>query len=248
MLKQCSKVLVRRGSRHAFFTGKPQVDGLGHAFLFRNYRATLAKWQTADPIGYPDGWNQLAYGINSPADGVDVYGAIWSDRNFVEYYFRQDRKRPDYVDADQMELTSSVLLVMRDSAKDSIDNLVTLLIKSNAQDSGRTSQTIDSSFSVDCGSVVWAMGGGLGNASGNLVYRWWIEREWYQQHLYERKCYYWHFSGSLKYHDAFKDPADVLNLIEEDFEVPYGRPYEYGHVWSSQVMDNDGYIWARMVE
>ena len=168
--------------------------------------------------------------------------------NFVEYYFRQDRKRPDYVDADQMELTSSVLLVMRDSAKDSIDNLVTLLIKSNAQDSGRTSQTIDSSFSVDCGSVVWAMGGGLGNASGNLVYRWWIEREWYQQHLYERKCYYWHFSGSLKYHDAFKDPADVLNLIEEDFEVPYGRPYEYGHVWSSQVMDNDGYIWARMVE
>ena len=40
-----------------FFTGKPQVEGLGYAFLFRNYRATLAKWQTADPIGYPDGWN-----------------------------------------------------------------------------------------------------------------------------------------------------------------------------------------------
>ena len=44
-----------------FFTGKPRVTGLGHAFLFRNYRAGLAKWQTADPIGYPDGWNSLAY-------------------------------------------------------------------------------------------------------------------------------------------------------------------------------------------
>ena len=44
-----------------FFTGKPYVEGLGHAFLMRNYRASLSKWQTADPLGYPDGWNQLAY-------------------------------------------------------------------------------------------------------------------------------------------------------------------------------------------
>ena len=40
-----------------FFTGKPYVEGLGHAFWMRNYRAGLAKWQTADPMGYPDGWN-----------------------------------------------------------------------------------------------------------------------------------------------------------------------------------------------
>ena len=44
-----------------FFTGKPQVEGLGRVFLYRNYRSDLAKWQTADPLGYPDGWNQLAY-------------------------------------------------------------------------------------------------------------------------------------------------------------------------------------------
>ena len=49
-----------------FFTGKPHVDGLGHAFLMRNYRADLGKWPTADPLGYPDGWNQMAYGVNSP--------------------------------------------------------------------------------------------------------------------------------------------------------------------------------------
>ena len=57
-----------------FFTGKPQVAGLGHAFLFRNYRAGLAKWQTADPLGYPNGWNQLAYCGNGVTDAVDLWG------------------------------------------------------------------------------------------------------------------------------------------------------------------------------
>lgn len=47
-----------------FFTGKPHIKGLGYAFLFRNYRPKLGKWQTTDPIGYPDGWNNLAYGNN----------------------------------------------------------------------------------------------------------------------------------------------------------------------------------------
>ena len=64
----------------SFFTGKPQVEGLGRVFLMRNYRPGLAKWQTADPLGYPDGWNQLAYGVNSPLEGVDLLGAYW-------YYF-----------------------------------------------------------------------------------------------------------------------------------------------------------------
>ena len=58
----------------SFFTGKPHVAGLGHAFLMRNYRAGLAKWQTADPIGYPDGWNQLAYCNNGVTGAVDLWG------------------------------------------------------------------------------------------------------------------------------------------------------------------------------
>lgn len=62
------------GNSCTFFTGKPQVEGLGYTFLFRNYRATLAKWQTADPLGYPDGWNQLAYCDNSVVFSVDLHG------------------------------------------------------------------------------------------------------------------------------------------------------------------------------
>ena len=61
-------------NHQTFFTGKPYVEGLGHAFLMRNYRAGLAKWQTADPIGYPDGWNQLAYCNNGVTSAVDLWG------------------------------------------------------------------------------------------------------------------------------------------------------------------------------
>ena len=60
-----------------FFTGKPQVAGLGHAFLFRNYRASLGKWQTADPLGYPDGENQFSYCNNGVTCAVDIWGG-WS--------------------------------------------------------------------------------------------------------------------------------------------------------------------------
>ena len=61
-------------NHQTFFTGKPYVEGLGHAFLMRNYRAGLAKWQTADPMGYPDGWNQLAYCNNKGLQALDIAG------------------------------------------------------------------------------------------------------------------------------------------------------------------------------
>ena len=69
------------GGRHAFFTGKPLVEGLGRAFLMRNYRADLAKWQTADPLGYPDGWNQLAYCGNEVTGCMDAVGLVYDTVN-----------------------------------------------------------------------------------------------------------------------------------------------------------------------
>ena len=58
----------------AFFTGKPNIPELGYAFLFRNYRADQGKWQTIDPLGYPDGWNNLAYVNNSVTTMIDWLG------------------------------------------------------------------------------------------------------------------------------------------------------------------------------
>ena len=57
-----------------FFTGKPQVEGLGYTFLFRNYRPDQGKWQTADPLGYPDGWNNFAYVNNGVTMNIDWLG------------------------------------------------------------------------------------------------------------------------------------------------------------------------------
>jgi RHS repeat-associated protein len=68
--------LAIRSLGEGWFTGKPYIEGLGHAFLFRNYRANLGKWQTADPMGYPDGWNQLAYCNNLTIGSVDFAGAL----------------------------------------------------------------------------------------------------------------------------------------------------------------------------
>ena len=63
---------------NAMFTGKPYIGELGYAFLFRNYRADKGKWQTVDPLGYPDGWNNLAYCNNEITNYIDIAGCIMS--------------------------------------------------------------------------------------------------------------------------------------------------------------------------
>ena len=53
----------------------PHLKELGYAFLFRNYCADYGKWQTADPLGYPDGWNNFAYVNNDVICALDKFGA-----------------------------------------------------------------------------------------------------------------------------------------------------------------------------
>ena len=59
---------------NAMYTGKPYIGELGYAFLFRNYRSDYGKWQTTDPLGYPNGWNNLAYCNNKSVTCVDLQG------------------------------------------------------------------------------------------------------------------------------------------------------------------------------
>ena len=74
MLDNCYK--HRDGKRlcHMPGDGKPHIGELGYAFLFRNYRPEQGKWQTADPLGYPDGWNNLAYVNNNIIENIDWLG------------------------------------------------------------------------------------------------------------------------------------------------------------------------------
>ena len=63
-------------SEYNFFTGKPNVEGLGYSFLFRNYNANNGKWLSQDPLGYPDGWNNTAYGNNHFTSSIDWLGGL----------------------------------------------------------------------------------------------------------------------------------------------------------------------------
>ena len=74
----------------AFFTGKPFIGELGYAFLMRSYRPENGKWQTADPMGYPDGWNNLTYCNNHATSSVDLWGCakeeVVSALDFGSFY------------------------------------------------------------------------------------------------------------------------------------------------------------------
>ena len=70
---------------NAMYTGKPYIGELGYAFLFRNYRSDYGKWQTSDPLGYPDGWNNLAYCNNGVTMATDPYGTEFWVANGVRY-------------------------------------------------------------------------------------------------------------------------------------------------------------------
>ena len=63
--------------KNAFFTGKPMIDELGYSFLFRDYNPNQGKWTTSDPLGYPDGWNNLAYCNNGVTTAIDFLG-MWA--------------------------------------------------------------------------------------------------------------------------------------------------------------------------
>jgi RHS repeat-associated protein len=72
--KEINRTTFGSGSEKGFFTGKPYVKELGAVFLFRNYRPELGKWQTSDPLGYPDGWNNFAYVNNWVISCIDRLG------------------------------------------------------------------------------------------------------------------------------------------------------------------------------
>jgi RHS repeat-associated protein len=64
------------GEAPSRYTGKPYDADLGaYVFPFRNYRPEEGRWMSADPSGFPDGVNQVAYACNPNCD-VDRLGLL----------------------------------------------------------------------------------------------------------------------------------------------------------------------------
>ena len=90
----------------AFFTGKPLVGELGYVFLFRNYRPEQGKWQTADPLGYPDGWNNFAYVNNGVTMAIDWLGG-WSYEFVGEWTSEEKNIFGQTMDRAKMEMADA---------------------------------------------------------------------------------------------------------------------------------------------
>ena len=222
-----------------FFTGKPDVPGLGRVFLYRNYRSDLGKWQTADPLGYPDGWNQLAYGDNAPGSGVDRKGGSWSrwdDSDFVSYYFTSYRVYGDGFDTDCMGLTSEIFYVINGMVLprvvDQVDQKVEGLVGAANGTSGGGNFRYGTSNSYSFGSVCFSLGDGSVQTSSQVTYSWSESRSSNARYRY----YEWTAKIWINYSDIFEDPLDV------GLELPSGQAYYYYHTWTDVYRNGFGVV------
>ena len=216
-----------------FFTGKPHVDGLGHAFLLRNYRADLGKWPTADPLGYPDGWNQMAYGVNSPLEGFDYLGGAWNDGDFVSYYYTSYREFGDIFDTDCMGLTNEIWYVICDvvmpRVKSQIEAMVVNHVRESDESSGKGNFTYSTYRSYDeFYQVRFSLGGGTVGTSNTVTFFW---TDYVFENVTYRR-YDWSSETRVHYSDLFADPLDI------GLESPGGAAYSYYHDWYGITFGN----------
>ena len=104
------------GDKNAFFTGKPMIDELGYSFLFRDYNPNQGKWTTTDPLGYPDGWNNLAYVNNRVSNCFDFAGA-WIEsghRAFFSGYEFFDMYQGNSLNSKYLDMLISANIVVDD--------------------------------------------------------------------------------------------------------------------------------------
>ena len=79
----------------ARFTGKPYDSDLqAYVFPYRNYDASLARWRSSDPAGYPDGINQHFYAA-VPTYELDLLGFWKLSVIVVAYSPASDQVIPD---------------------------------------------------------------------------------------------------------------------------------------------------------
>lgn len=227
-------------TQHTFYTGKPHIENLGYSFLLRNYRSDLGKWQTSDPIGYPDGWNNFAYCGNGITFRIDLYGASWGNSDFVSHYWNGGG---EYVSLDTMGLKNAVYNEINSNAKSKlsskVDGEIINLVKSDSNSSGTSNIRKDFTVGHGFGNIVWAMGGGNVTARTNVIYSWSEGLEGDSIYRY----YSWvTYDTSIIYADTFAQPFDLDNDGSPNIEV--GAPYDYGAVWHNQsIPDKSGKIY-----
>jgi RHS repeat-associated protein len=206
-------------TNYDYFTGKPKVEGLGYAFLFRNYAAGLGKWTTSDPLGYPDGWNNFAYVNNCVNMGVDPQGLSFADYSdnltklrpvditFLNvYYSGGGNKTLSYFglqSAMEAEVVSQGIISRFTKQTDAVARG----LAQRYQHTGSFTNSFSNSYNfVD---VAYSLGNGAlsGSFSGNMT----------TYHLQDNPnilTYGWSGVVTLNFSDSFTDP---LSIIEKQY-------------------------------
>ena len=218
--------------KSAMFTGKPYIGELGYAFLFRNYRPGLGKWQTSDPLGYPDGWNNLAYCENGTTYRYDFMGGKWGNIDFVAYYYRTSG--PDWLDTDIMGLTGDIWnvinLTVMPRVESQIDKKIVDIVKSATGTEGRGTTTYSTSNSYSFGSICFSLGDGTVITYSQISYSW----SGYTLGTEKYRGYSWSATVRVDYSDMFADPLDI--------GLEIGNAYGYSHTWSKVPLSKYGTI------
>ncbi len=244
--------------KSAFFTGKPAVGELGYAFLFRNYRANLGKWQTADPLGYPDGWNNLAYCGNCAVLGFDALGLAWDTEAMNQHYLHGEGMD---LTLSQMGLKDAVWGILNSAfnpnwekggewwngiylpyQEGSGKNPTGFMSRMRDQVTEKGIASIDRSkrsgfanFSHNVSNgynfspLVWAMGGGsIHVLSSSYTINWELHDDGYFHYTIEGVY-------NVSFYDVFEDPVEVPN-------IEWGDPYVYTELWLNQSLELSGTV------
>ena len=209
-----------------FFTGKPEVDGLGYSFLLRNYRADLGKWQTTDPLGYPDGWNNLAYCNNKVIETIDFLGAYeiewegtWTaaEKNAVTQAISKVGSRISVVISQISEQVTHLLSIREKSnvITERADALITKISELRSHLSSTLSNINSSTYNLEIYKK------DLGNEV--MATYWASPVPWYDDEL-------------TLHNDCFNSSPDYVTLF-----------HELTHTWSEDGGD-DNYMDAHIVE
>ncbi len=183
----------------------------------RNSRASLAKWQTADPLGYPDGWNQLAYGMNRPTDGFDLYGGAWTTAEFVLYYY--EPWRPRDIDTDDIGYTEEIWSVIATIVNQQITDEVLIRLYDIAPISSGSDIFVyetDRAYS-NFVQVHWVLAGGRVQTHSIVYYSWRDEERdntLYRTYSITRDTFY-------SYRDSFSDPLAFGEAVGVPFEIGF---------------------------
>jgi len=222
------------------FTGKPyDADLDAHVFPYRNYRADVGRWVSADPAGFPDGPNQHYY-APVPTMGLDPLGLEqYSSLDFIGHFYWGNGNNLLLESAGYLQGIKNEVVDQEISKR--FGDQILEEAKNTAPSTGEFAKTFQNAYSFSDVHYVFGSATLSGSFEGNLT----LDSAGEEYDTYS-------YTGTAAYSflDIFSDPADLLEAIygtsnpTEDDNAPEwlinaanggGDPYNIIGSWSETI-------------